>query len=125
MGIRLPGMQKTLKVAQLADDLTLFIKGSNDVIKALAIIDLFSEFSGLKLNYNKCEGLWVGPKPPTGLPDIIKWCKEGAKLKILGVYFSCNESASEIADNWEPKLKVVLDTIKHWEKRNLSIMGKI
>ena len=46
-----------IKICQLADDTTLFLKDENDIIESLRIVDEFGMFSGLKLNRSKTEGM--------------------------------------------------------------------
>ena len=45
--------------------------------------------------------------------------------KILGIYFSSITQASNIKKNWIERLEKCKRTIKQWEKRNLSIFGKV
>jgi len=47
---------KSVKITQLADDTTLFLRHDNDIINALHPVDQFGENSGLKLNRNKTRG---------------------------------------------------------------------
>ena len=112
-----------LKIQQFADDITLMVSSSEDFNVALNTVDTFSTFSGL--NKSKCEGLWLGKQPAEGLPKVIKWCPPGETIKILGINFSATTSATNSKSNWEAKLSQIVVTIKQWEKRNLSIMGKI
>ena len=51
---------KSLKVTQLADDTTVFLKNTEEVPMVLNIIDEFGNYSGLKLNRAKTQGLWIG-----------------------------------------------------------------
>ena len=127
-GIELPninGENGVLKIQQYADDTTLFTSCPQDVTNALSLVHQFSKFSGLYINICKSKGLWVGNEPAGGLPNAVKWCSDSETIKILGVHFSSTESASEMAMNWEGKIESIIKTIKQWEKRNLSIMGKI
>ena len=41
------------------------------------------------------------------------------------VYFNSTEKISNIDKNWNEKLEAIIRLIKSWEKRNLSIIGKI
>ena len=47
------------------------------------------------------------------------------KLKILGVYFCNDMCASNILDNWLERITNIKRLIFMWEKRNLSIIGKV
>ena len=49
------------KVSQYADDTTLILDGADNSIKhSLNLLDSFAELSGLKVNYEKTEALWIG-----------------------------------------------------------------
>ena len=49
------------KLSQYADDTTLILDGSdNSVNTSLKLLDSFAELSGLNVNYEKTEALWIG-----------------------------------------------------------------
>ena len=52
----------------------------------------------------------------------LDWVKQ---IKILGIYFSNNSSASQIDMNWIPRINTIKHLISNWEKRNLGLLGKI
>ena len=54
------GYQKSVKLAQYADDGVLFLHNKLELGSALNILEKFGELSGLKLNLGKCEGFWLG-----------------------------------------------------------------
>ena len=114
---------KNIKLTQLADDTTLFLGAKNEINIALNIIENFGKHSGLVLNRNKTQGLWVGR---------LKLCQEkignitwsSHPIKALGLYFGCNKiECSKL--NWENKLSECETSIKNWLKRNLTFIGKI
>ena len=117
---------KVIKLAQYADDTTLFLKDNDDVICALGILDDFEVFSGLRLNKNKTEAMRLG-RPNTNDTEVgnIRWKDGKDTIKILGVYFSNNICASNLEYNWNERIEKIIRLIKCWEKRNLSIIGKI
>ena len=47
----------TTKIKQFADDTTLTMKNENDIKVAISTVEEFQEFSGLKLNRHKSEGI--------------------------------------------------------------------
>ena len=51
--------ENNIKICQLADDTTLFLKNENAVRSSLTIIHDFGNHSGLKLNINKTDGMWL------------------------------------------------------------------
>ena len=54
------GEIKQLKITQLANDTTLFVKNKIELSNALHIVDEFGLYSGLKLNKTKTEALLIG-----------------------------------------------------------------
>ena len=104
-GIILPNHEEEsiLKLAQYADDGYLFVNDMNDVKEVCQILDNFSNISGLRLNYDKCKGMWLGPQSTT-MPAVIEWCTDEETLKVLGVHFSSTTPAAQLNVNWEPWL---------------------
>ena len=79
------------------DDTTLILDGTQKSLeRSFAILDKFGEVSGLRVNCEKTEALWIGSKK--GSNQIIcsdknlKWAE--GKVKALGVWFciDCEES---------------------------------
>jgi len=50
---------KEIKISQLADDTTLFLKDKSQISNAIKLVQTFSDASGLCLNLTKCEILPV------------------------------------------------------------------
>ena len=79
--------------------------------------------SGLKLNRNKTEGLWLGKlKHTKDKYENINWATD--TVKCLGIYFGydklkCNKL------NLEKQFLKVEKIIKDWTKRNLTMLGRI
>ena len=61
-GMKIQSNDKTkyIQISQLADDTTLFLQDEKAVTECLNIVEQFGKVSGLKLNKEKTEGLWVG-----------------------------------------------------------------
>ena len=51
---------KTVKLSQYADDMSLYLKDGEQFLNALDTIIDFGRVSGLVLNLEKTEGLWLG-----------------------------------------------------------------
>ena len=112
-----------VKIALYADDITLMLNDEHDLRHALNILSEFSLFSGLKINKSKTEAMWLGSK---------KYCNDTfcdiafkRKIKVLGIYFCNDKSASEVQENWTERVENIKRLICNWEKRNLSIIGKV
>ena len=121
--IKLDGKNHTLKISQLADDTTLFLKSKQDITLSLNLIEIFGSLSGLKLNRSKTEGIWLGRlKHCKDKYENVKWTK-GA-VKSLSIYFGVNKEECQRL-NFEKILEKSEALIKTWNKRNLSMIGKI
>ena len=58
--IKINGTNKYIQLTQLADDTTLFLKNEQAVKNCLKTVLTFGKYSGLRLNLDKTEGLWLG-----------------------------------------------------------------
>ena len=85
-------------------------------------IDLFSIYSGLKVNHDKAEILLLGnmgvSSSELGEDEISK------VIKILGVYFTLNHSLFYKL-NFESIEKSLRGLLKCWSWRGLTLLGKI
>ena len=116
-------LENVIKIFLYADDITLFLLDEKDLRHSLLIINLFSKVSGLTLNTRKSEAMWIGSKKHSKETPCGFTFK--TRLKILGIIYSSNLCASLIEDNWNNRLQAIKRIIGRWEKRNLSIVGKI
>jgi hypothetical protein len=79
------------------------------------IIEEFGNISGLKLNKNKTEEIWLGKlKPTKDKYENIYWTNE--PVKSLRVYFGCNKTQCDklIYGKQINKCKAI---IKNWKKK--------
>ena len=89
-------------------------------------LDKFALISGLKVNYDKTETLWIGSRKgsqtifPSGKP--ILWAEE--KVYALGVWFSTSVD-KQLEANFMDKI-IKLESISNsWSARRLTLLGKI
>ena len=82
------------KLSQCADNTTMILDGSEfSLSRTLLLLDNFAISSGLKINYEKTEALWIGLckdrdfSIPSNKP--ISWAR--GKVYALGVLFSTSE----------------------------------
>ena len=121
--IKLNGRDCSLKICQLADDTTLFLKSRKDISLAMNIIETFGTLSGLKLNRNKTDGIWLGRlKHSRDKFENINWCFD--PVKSLGVYFGYDTTECQKL-NIERQLLKCEKLTSNWKKRNLTVIGKI
>ena len=111
-----------IKVVQLADDTTLLVKDETSVLKALETISTFSDVSGVRLNKNKTEGIWLSQREPVIDPNVITWSTR--PVKSLGIFFGKDiEECNRL--NWSNRLKKMELALNGWKARNLTYYGKI
>ena len=77
-----------IKLLQYADDTSAVLKNQRSVKEFISLITKFGELSGLKINTQKTEALWLGDVPPFKLPNNIKWSNK--PIKVLGAYIGWN-----------------------------------
>ena len=88
--------------------------------KLFQLLDNFEEFSGLKVNSAKTEGLWIGSlNDSESKPLGIKWPTE--PIKPLGVFFTYDQKLSHLK-NFSEKIDDIKKLINIW---SFSIHGKV
>ena len=112
------------KLSQYADDTTMILDGSeHSFCRTLLLLDNFAYISGLKVNYEKTEGLGIGSCTnsnkviPSNNP--ISWAE--SKIYALGVWFSTLRD-NDIDINFTDKIEKIL---RSWSGRKLTLLGKI
>jgi hypothetical protein len=65
--VKIDEINHSINISQLADDTTLFFNSKTEISLALNEIEIFGSFSGLIMNKDKSEGLWIGK---------LKHCKD-------------------------------------------------
>ena len=121
--IRLNNHVENIQISQLADDTTLFLKNEMSILNCLQKAEAFGKVSGLRLNKEKTEGLWLGRH--VNRKDTfagINWNK--TVLKALGMYFAYDKKESE-KQNWTSKLESIRKSLRWWNTRDLSLKGRI
>ena len=115
-------VQNIIKTLLYADDITVFLKDVNDVKATIAVLKEFSQISALYLNLSKSEAMGIGISKGIRHDLGVKWVNE---IKVLGIYFKNDKSASENDKNWTERVAKIKQLIKQWEKWNLGIWGKL
>ena len=111
------------KILQYADDSTLMLENCSSIIESLKTLQKFSCVSGLKLNIDKCQGLWLGRlKQNTAIFENITFGK--GPIKCLGVYIGTEFKKCE-QENWEKKLTAIEQILIKWSSRKLTLYGKV
>ena len=110
-----------------ADDTTLFLDGTENTFKkAIQTLDLFAKISGLKINNDKTQIVWIGNKRNCGTKYMVdrNFVWDPGTFKILGITFSTN--LDRIVDlNYNNKIEEAKREVAKWRKRNITPIGKI
>ena len=107
---------------QFADDTTAVLSDLNSAKSFFNLRDDFEKVSGLKLNVEKTEAMWIGSfENRVDMTFGVKWQK---CVKFLGVFITYDVQLL-VEKNFKQRLKKVKNTINSWKIRGLSIyMGK-
>lgn len=113
---------KEQKITQYADDTTVFLLDENQVLATLDTIATYSNVSGLTLNIEKTEAMWLGElKDRKEKPFGFKW---PSTIRYLGIYIGYNTEETN-KYNWTNKLEEFQKTLDCWRTRELTLFGKI
>ena len=114
--------EEIIKLSLFADDMTCVIKDKMSYTNLFRILESFGECSGLKVNDEKTEIVFLGDKilqeedfPKHSICEVTK---------ILGIYFGYNERQRNDL-NFSQTLKSIKKSINVWKWRGLSLLGRI
>lgn len=93
---------------------------------ALNIIEIYGSYSGLKINKDKTKVIWIGSKKGStdklNTVPLLSWGE--TEFDLLGLRFSVDlDKMPEL--NYDKYINQAKDTIRHWNKRYLTPLGKI
>ena len=111
------------KLSIYADDMTVAVTDLKSAKRALEVFKDFAYNSGLKINMEKTEGMWLGKQKNNIIEPLgILWPK--TPIKALGIFHSYNEKACEKA-NFDDKIDQLIKQLHWWKARMLSLTGKV
>ena len=115
------------KITQFADDTTFLLNGDRESFEKLfSHLDLFGNVSGLKLNHDKTNNVWLGSKSDSNvrwLPHLnMTW--NPPKFKILGLWFTHNLENMEKINTQDKYLETKL-LFACWAKRSNTPIGRV
>ena len=116
----------TFLYSAYSDDATFILKDEESVKALFKTIKVFSEFSDLSPNYDKCEIAGIG------VLKGVSWALCGLKsvdltqqtIKILGIHFSYNLAFRD-EQNFLNSVKKIESLLRVWCQRGLTLGGKI
>ena len=115
------------KISQLADDTSIILDGSeHSLLETLKTLRDFSKMSGLCINYTKTQTVWIGSKRYSNdvlIPNSeFNW--KTTNFTLLGIHFDVDlQNIPKL--NYDPKIVKIKSTLKQWEKRYLTPIGRI
>jgi len=112
-----------IKLVQYADDMTALLSDIKSAKNLLKIIEMFGSCSGLKINTEKTEALWMGSmKYSNRKPLNISW--PNGSVRLLGIYIGYDKRKTN-QDNFDQKIVNLEKTYNIWRTRGLTLTGKI
>ena len=116
-----------IAVSQYADDTTLFLEGSLDVIKRLmSILGWFKKISGLAINVDKTKAVKIGALRDRSLPWEGRYGMDWTdNFTVLGINYNVNKMGDITSLNMESKINDIKKMIRLWQARKLSPYGKV
>ena len=110
-----------------ADDTTLYLDGSEESFtEAINTLDTFARLSGLKINNEKTQIVWIGStrncKKKYMRDRNYIW--DPGTFRVLGINFS-KTIENIVGINYEGKLEEIKKAISKWNKRQLTPIGKV
>ena len=113
-------------LSQFADDTALCLDGSEEsFIATIETLDNFSALSGLLINNEKTQLLWLGSRKNSNIKYMrdrnFTW--DPGIITLLGIKLSA-ELGDIININYQNKLAEVEQILMSWQKRNLTPFGK-
>ena len=120
--------KEEIKLEIFADDLTAFLRNHASLRALLNTVDSFTLCSGLKINYEKTEVMFLGnTKPMT--ETVITLANDRhitvkKAIKILGVHFTYDQVLWRKL-NFDEILKSIRERLHCWNWRNLTVFGRL
>ena len=115
------------KLSQFADDTALCLDGSEESFtEAIQILQFYADLSGLKMNYEKTQVVWIGCRKKCGIKYLrdMNFCWDPGTFRYLGISFSVD--VDQIVQlNYENKMDDINKILHVWNKRYLTPFGKI
>jgi len=115
--------QNEHKISQYADDSYLLLHDIESITESVRTINMFSRLAGPRLNMKKTEGIWLGPykhfpKTACGITFTDN------PVRCLGIYIG-HDKVKCFEKNWIEKLEKIEKILEIWNRRQLSLHGKV
>ena len=125
-GIQVGGVSK--KISLIADDTLLSFVGSVTVIKRVkAVLDHFSQVSGLKLNYDKSSLIALGPRKPAWFDEecVAQFKKTHISEGFQYLGLTNGNSLNQLNTNFPCEANLVSRLLETQVHRKSTLSGRI
>ena len=115
------------KISQYADDTSAILDGSDSSLhQTLNELSDFAKISGLRVNFDKTQVVWIGIKKYSSQTIKTKWKLNWGKtdFKLLGIHFHIDLDKMNII-NYNNEIVNIKKLVKLWKRRYLTPLGKI
>lgn len=116
-----------IMLSQFADDTALCLDGSEkSFIEAVRILNVFASMSGLKINFNKTQVIWIGSRKNCQIRYMrdMNFCWDPGTFRYLGIVFSV-DTGNIVHLNYLGRMAEIRKLLNTWGKRQLTPFGKI
>ena len=114
---------KVIKITQLADDTTCFVKNVRSLKQVLQVMNCFYECAGLKINVEKTKAMYLGSLQGTSdKPLNLSWTD--GPIECLGMKFT-SSMCNLYEYNYKDKICKLKNLLLLWSRRKLSLKGKV
>ena len=115
------GFNREAEISQYADDTSVFLHDENQIIPTIDTIASFSSVSGLALNIDKTEAMWLGTfRDRKEKLFGFKWPQT---IRFLGIYVGYGTEET-LRWNWTNKLETFPKTLDCWRTRDLTFLAE-
>ena len=117
-----------VKISQYADDTVIILRDWSTFTHVKKWIHFFCQASGMKLNKNKTEGMWLGSL--ADIPQLrlrtydqhkIGWIQPNQLLRSLGTMLTIKGDSKPF---WDKKLSAIHSRLLNWKRLFPSMLGK-
>ena len=124
-GFQTSSQQTGIPLLQYADDTLFLIEGSSEAAQNMStLLDIFSNFLGLRLNRAKSTVVTCGmPKEVAGrVSTILATPRESLPIRYLGLPLSAGRV---LVRDWQPMIEKVEQRLEGWKSCMLSWGGRL
>ena len=119
--------EHSYKLSIYADDLTGFINNEEELEELIRIFESFGKTSGLKLNKDKTEALYIGTQNKKSFEkESLREIKMVDSIKVTGIHFGHGKNKEQLERvNFESALNKMMSNFNSWNRRDLTILGRV